>query len=283
MSTPSSRASSPAPNNHMLPVLAVLEGGHEWPHTLDPSSVEDFDASTRLLVSRARELAQATEQQRQPGAGGDLAPSPTQVEDLMNRWTVRAVRQADQLIRTVGLSTDDHYGTALASVITAALIVRAAEFDTGNSRERHDMSVYNRAQAAAEWVRLSLRTDPIDVRTAAGIVENMLPAGWRWRGRPTSQGDGDDALMTFAIIRACGHPHTAAPHSDSADADSDIDQGDEWHDDEIIRVVGERNGWIAIFRSDEGIRSRHESLTWTQMCQHIAFSQAHLGPSAPGA
>lgn len=270
MSAPSSHTSSPAPANHLLPVLAVLDVGHEWPRILDTSSAEDFDDSTRRLTSRAHELAQAAEQQHRPGTGGNLPQSPTQVEELMNRWAVRAVRQADQLVRTVGLSTDDRPGTALASVIAAALIFRAAEFDTGNSRERHELSVYNRAQAAAEWVRMSLRTGPIDVRAAAATLDAMLPAGWRRRGRPTSQGDGDDELMTFAIVRTCGHPHTEAQDGDNPG-------------DEIVRVVGQGSAWIAILRSAKDVRSHHESLTWAQLCQHIAFSQAHLGPSAPSA
>lgn len=249
-----SAAPSSAVPNPLLPVLHALDPTHPWPETLEPSSIQVLDANTLRLVERARGFAEDAEQRARPAGG--VAPPAGRTDVHLMRWASRAGRYADQVVHAAGLFAGDHAGEALRSTITAALMAREAEFDTGNSGERHHKSVLNRALAAAEWVRLSLRTSPIDAPTAALLFEEeALPPGWRWQTRPTtSAGDANEARLTFSITR------------------------EQPRDDEWITLTGSGTQPVTIFRSYHGTS---DSLSWGEMCRHIAASQTRPLPDPP--
>lgn len=266
--------SATAPNP-MLPVLHTLDPTLSWPETLDSAGVEAIDTHTLQLARQTRGFAEDAEQQAHPAGGA--APAATRADVRVMQWAARASHYADQVIRAAGLFTGDRAGNALYWAITAALSAREAEFDTGHSDERHHKSVLNRALSSAEWVSLSLRTDPVDAAAAVTLFTELLPPGWRWETRPaTGQSSGDtgsdrtgERETTFVVTRQ--------PRPSRGDHPQVTPQPGA----ERFTVTGVGTEPVTIMHTRGGASSVTETCTWAQMCQHIARSQARPAPDTP--
>lgn len=238
--------------NPLLPVLLAIAPERPWPETLDPTSVPVLDQHAIHLAALTHQLAAEAENTRRAASGIATPYLPTDLQ--MMKWASRAGMHARRVIGTTGIDIGTAEGDALLTSVTAALMLRDAEFTLGRNNEHHHKSWLNRALNAGEWVRLSLAATPTGSEASHAFV-TYLPPGWRWELHPW---DDDRATDRFRIA----HPLPGGAH-------------------ERITVTGAADERVEIVHEHVGTSSVTSPMNWSQTCQHLARSFVRPQPDTP--
>jgi hypothetical protein len=239
---PHRRSEALVQTNPLLPVLRILSPNHHWPGVVN-------DAFPRVMASSIDHHLFLTREHVTAAGGLDHDDRP---EVRLMRLASTAGADARRIMCAAHLATSDIIGTRMLDAVTATRMWHLARPLPRPHGVHHDKTVLNQALACAEWIGAADRSTAPTFDESMRVVGDRLSSMWTWIRHNTEQ-----TAYEFSLTRTL----PGALHFEQIVVTSGVD-------DQLA---------IAHRRSD--MPGTHTSLTWTELCYHMACAYVSAAPA----